>query len=168
VVKTTRLHHVFSGAHCRHYCIAYYDFNVACVRKRHNKASQLLHQLSSDVFVISMVILDKTLAVNKGLSEILQMKDYDLVQCIELVTHASAVLQGYRNDLEVFNRWFAEAEELLGNDIHKPRVVGRQIHHMRANPDAQDARANTSEFRPSIPIYTLILSSVSWMQDFLL
>lgn len=101
-------------------------------------ASQLLHQLSNDVFVISMVILHKTLAVTKGLSETLQKKDYDLVQCIELVKHARSVLQGFRDDPEVFNRWFKEAEELLGNDIHKPRVVGRQT--MRANIDVQDAR----------------------------
>ena len=101
-------------------------------------ASQLLHQLSNDVFIVSLVILDKTLAVTKGLSETLQMKDYDLVQCIELVKHARSVLQGYRDDPEVFNRWFKEAAELLGNEIHKPRVVGRQT--MRANVDGQDAR----------------------------
>ena len=65
------------------------------------------------------VILDKTLPVSKGLSETLHTKDYDLVQCIELVNHARSVLQGHRDDPEVFNRWLQKLNScMLGNDIH--------------------------------------------------
>ena len=44
-------------------------------------AAQVLRRVSSDVFAISLIILDKILAVTKGLTETLQMKDYNLVKC---------------------------------------------------------------------------------------
>ena len=64
--------------------------------------------------------------ITKPLSKKLQSPSQDLHQATESIKDCRAVLQMYRDDEQLFNRLFARATELNGEEIVAPRTTGRQ------------------------------------------
>lgn len=110
-----------------------------------NRELTLAGQLTEPHFIIAVQILSKVLGVTKGLSEILQAKELDLITAVQEIEAVVGTLSDWRtdnNDSEfsaVFaaaSKMYAKVENMPDIEFPKPRVAGRQCNRNNVPADS--------------------------------
>jgi hypothetical protein len=96
------------------------------------RASQLSAAIFQAPFLVSLVAMNKVLALTHPLSKSLQKIDIDLLACVEEVSGIMNILRGWRDDaITSFEPLFEVATNLSTTPLEMPRIVQRQV--FRAN-----------------------------------
>jgi hypothetical protein len=103
---------------------------LADISQERNKASadasSLLASITKSDFIISLAVLNDVMSVTKTLAIVLQSASNDLISAVDHVAVLQHQLNAWRNDDDRFAKIFGKAEEVLGEPLTIPRIVGRQ------------------------------------------
>lgn len=111
-------------------------------RETRTKAQGLLHTMESSMFIVAFVTVKNCLEVIKPAAVKLQKREQDIYSAYQYIDNAKTTISQYRKDIDdLFRTWFKDAEALaalVGTEITKPRITGRQTNRANATSDSAE------------------------------
>ncbi|CAG2252153.1 unnamed protein product [Mytilus edulis] len=111
-------------------------------RETRTKAQGLLHTMESSMFIVAFGTVKNCLEVIKPAAVKLQKREQDIYSAYQYIDNAKTTISQYRKDIDdLFRTWFKDAEALaalVGTEITKPRITGRQTNRANATSDSAE------------------------------